>query len=97
MSNDHAQDCLGKEFASAWPADATYYKGDAIHESMRVDCTPDVTRCLPKLYLTFRIATLTHVVTTDIFACIKSVSIENEGINLLEIVVEDESLSLTST
>ena len=43
------------------------------------------------LYLSFRIgldaagATLTQVVTTNIFACIESISIENEGTKLFEI------------
>jgi len=48
MSSDHARDCLGEEFADAWPADVTDYKNDEIPESMRVDCTPDLTRCMPK-------------------------------------------------
>ena len=48
MSNDHAQDCLGEDFANAWPADQTDYKGDEIPQAMRVDCTPDLTRCMPK-------------------------------------------------
>ena len=61
------------------------------------------------LYLSFRIgldtasATLTQVVTTNIFACIESISIENEGTKLFEIagrgavaaVIAEESMSLT--
>ena len=61
------------------------------------------------LYLTFKIgldtasAELTQVVTTNIFACIESISVENSGTKLFEIAgrgalaaaVSDEALSLT--
>ena len=48
MSSDVARDCLGEEFAEAWPEGSFYYKGDEVPEAMRVDCTPDVVRCYPK-------------------------------------------------
>jgi len=48
MSSDVAKACLGEEFAAAWPEDVTDYKEDEIPVAMRVDCTPDIVRCLPK-------------------------------------------------
>ena len=48
LSSDVARDCLGQEFADAWPEGSFYYKGDEIPEAMRVDCTPDIVRCYPK-------------------------------------------------
>ena len=47
MSSEIAKQCMGDAYMTACPIGATTYKGMAIPEAIRVDCTPDLVRCLP--------------------------------------------------